>query len=92
VRAVSKNTSMGADVEKIKAQHMWIKKKIEFTIESYQKAFRRFRDVRSSYNPLFSWIILIWIVTKVIQWCMQIEKTVWETGWNWFLDFYGKIA
>lgn len=55
-------------------------------IESRTKFNRLLRKTKIVDNPLVIWVSLAWCASKVWQWKVQSDATVWERGWNWFLD------
>lgn len=48
------------------------------------------RNVLSEFNPLYLWISIIWLLSKIYQYVLNNETTVWECLWQKFLKIYGK--
>lgn len=57
--------------------------------ESYKKVIAAVGDIKTTFNPFFIYYTMTWFTSKVLQWQMKCEKTIWEIGWNWFLDIFG---
>lgn len=48
------------------------------------------KNMKTSFNPIFLWLSVMWCASKLAQWYVQGDRTVWEAGWNWFLDVVGR--
>lgn len=48
--------------------------------------------MKLKFNPLYLWIASAWCASKVFQLAMQSKETIWETGWNRFLDVFGNFS
>jgi hypothetical protein len=62
---------------------------MNFYADIFKKVNQRVRDIKLSVNPLFIWITCLWCASKVLQWSLRSNQTIWEISWNWFLDKYG---
>lgn len=63
---------------------------LTFYIDSFRKENQNFSAMKVSFNPLILWVTFAWCASKLLQWSQNSNKTVWQTGWNLFLDNFGK--
>lgn len=47
--------------------------------------------MKFKFNPLYLWIAVAWCASKVLQLLTRSPETIWETGWNRFLDAFGNF-
>lgn len=66
---------------------------MEFVSEERKDDDSLFRCfVRSLFdNPLFAWMTFFWGLSKIVQWIVGSEVTIWESVWRVILDIFGKL-
>lgn len=58
-----------------------------------QRFSKRWHMLRSLIdNPLLYYATIIWCTSKLLQWILRSDVTVWETGWNLSLEILGKSS
>ena len=58
-------------------------------VDIFKKVNQRVRDIKISFNPLFIWIILSWLLSKAIQLILRSDKTIWESFWIRLIGLIG---
>jgi len=52
---------------------------------------RKLLELKSSFNPLFFWLIVIWMISKGFQLLLGSKTTIWESLWMQIVDSFGKF-